>query len=95
MLLSFYPVDYAFLILLGLGSSLHCAGMCGPIACSYALPLASQKPSLLWSYHLRYILGRLLVYGWLGALMGAIGICLLYTSPSPRDVEESRMPSSA
>ena len=24
-----------------------------------------------------------------------IGICLLYTSPSPRDVEESRMPSSA
>ena len=29
---------------------------------------------------------------------GANGIgyaCLLYTSPSPRDVEESRMPSSA
>ena len=24
-----------------------------------------------------------------------ISICLLYTSPSPRDVEESRMPSSA
>ena len=24
-----------------------------------------------------------------------IFICLLYTSPSPRDVEESRMPSSA
>ena len=24
-----------------------------------------------------------------------IGDCLLYTSPSPRDVEESRMPSSA
>ena len=24
-----------------------------------------------------------------------IHICLLYTSPSPRDVEESRMPSSA
>ena len=22
-------------------------------------------------------------------------LCLLYTSPSPRDVEESRMPSSA
>ena len=29
-------------------------------------------------------------------LRGTIGIvCLLYTSPSPRDVEESRMPSSA
>ena len=25
----------------------------------------------------------------------ATGSCLLYTSPSPRDVEESRMPSSA
>ena len=25
----------------------------------------------------------------------AVEICLLYTSPSPRDVEESRMPSSA
>ena len=27
--------------------------------------------------------------------MGGGMICLLYTSPSPRDVEESRMPSSA
>ena len=26
---------------------------------------------------------------------GGITSCLLYTSPSPRDVEESRMPSSA
>jgi len=26
---------------------------------------------------------------------GELIICLLYTSPSPRDVEESRMPSSA
>ena len=26
---------------------------------------------------------------------GGWGACLLYTSPSPRDVEESRMPSSA
>ena len=33
-------------------------------------------------------------YGqWLGVLPGYI--CLLYTSPSPRDVEESRMPSAA
>ena len=27
--------------------------------------------------------------------MGLLADCLLYTSPSPRDVEESRMPSSA
>ena len=26
---------------------------------------------------------------------GRVTTCLLYTSPSPRDVEESRMPSSA
>ena len=30
----------------------------------------------------------ILLFVWLGS-------CLLYTSPSPRDVEESRMPSSA
>ena len=30
-----------------------------------------------------------------GARLGLSGTCLLYTSPSPRDVEESRMPSSA
>ena len=29
------------------------------------------------------------------AATGQIIPCLLYTSPSPRDVEESRMPSSA
>ena len=28
-------------------------------------------------------------------LLRLMGSCLLYTSPSPRDVEESRMPSSA
>ena len=34
-------------------------------------------------------------YGWIGVLLVIIIVCLLYTSPSPRDVEESRMPSSA
>ena len=29
------------------------------------------------------------------AASGSILTCLLYTSPSPRDVEEARMPSSA
>ena len=31
----------------------------------------------------------------LGADVALVENCLLYTSPSPRDVEESRMPSSA
>ena len=37
--------------------------------------------------------------GWsatLGAVLALIsGVCLLYTSPSPRDRQKSRMPSSA
>ena len=37
---------------------------------------------------------ELLGDGYTGRL-GIHGPCLLYTSPSPRDVEESRMPSSA
>ena len=32
---------------------------------------------------------------WDGALGKAMQICLLYTSPSPRDLSTSRMPSSA
>ena len=35
----------------------------------------------------KYMLERLLI--------GLLGNCLLYTSPSPRDTERSRMPSSA
>ena len=31
----------------------------------------------------------------LGALVGGLKSCLLYTSPSPRDRQKSRMPSSA
>ena len=31
----------------------------------------------------------------LGGSLDAINICLLYTSPSPRDLSTSRMPSSA
>ena len=37
-------------------------------------------------------------WGWWSTTMKVPGVekgCLLYTSPSPRDVEESRMPSSA
>ena len=29
------------------------------------------------------------------AILAGIKVCLLYTSPSPRDAESSRMPSSA
>ena len=40
--------------------------------------------------------GGLLFFAQLGAVHGARGfLCLLYTSPSPRDLSTSRMPSSA
>ena len=50
--------------------------------------------------------GFLLLSGAIGVVQTAVTVafawmltqavtCLLYTSPSPRDVEESRMPSSA
>ena len=36
-----------------------------------------------------------IVYGAFDSIDQKTKTCLLYTSPSPRDVEESRMPSSA
>ena len=36
-----------------------------------------------------------IVMGWMIAVFVGVYICLLYTSPSPRDRQKSRMPSSA
>ena len=38
---------------------------------------------------------KLIVIGFSVVMLGALYICLLYTSPSPRDQRGSRMPSSA
>ena len=51
---------------------------------------------ILWELRLPRTLMCLIVGSGLGLAGAALqGYCLLYTSPSPRDVEESRMPSSA
>ena len=42
-----------------------------------------------------YVPGRNTVFISIGLSLAEARGCLLYTSPSPRDVEESRMPSSA
>ena len=42
-----------------------------------------------------YVFVALVLVGNIDASILSTDICLLYTSPSPRDVEESRMPSSA
>ena len=51
----------------------------------------NYHPSMKYVAPVRKQLGVPTVFNFLGPLSN----CLLYTSPSPRDVEESRMPSSA
>ena len=50
-------------------------------------------------YWLRYTIPLLLLYVVMFVLVIVLslvfGVCLLYTSPSPRDKRQSRMPSSA
>ena len=61
--------------------------------CGRSTPKASIKNNTTWHLvdDMERIRNTLDIDKW--AIFG--GSCLLYTSPSPRDVEESRMPSSA
>ncbi len=54
-------------LLLGLGTSLHCVGMCGPIALS--LGIAGQKKAF-HTQNLLYQLGRATTYAFLGLIIG-------------------------
>lgn len=60
---------------LGLGavSSLHCAGMCGPIVLAYTLPIQRTGSQRLLTAHLFYNFGRIATYSVLGALAGFLG----------------------
>lgn len=57
-------------ILMGLAGSLHCIGMCGPLA--MALP-SSGKKSLDVFRRITYSLGRISVYALLGFVFGLMG----------------------
>ena len=57
--------------ILGLLGSMHCIGMCGPIA--LALPLNRKNHWTATSGALTYNLGRTLTYALMGLLFGAIG----------------------
>jgi sulfite exporter TauE/SafE len=60
----------AFLI--GLQATLHCVGMCGPLA--LAAPIDRRtRSSALWG-SLSYNLGRISTYTYLGFLLGLIGL---------------------
>lgn len=56
-------------ILLGLMSSLHCVGMCGPIALALPVPEGHSRIIAI----LLYNLGRTITYGFLGLTAGTIG----------------------
>lgn len=55
----------------GLVGSLHCIGMCGPIA--IALPLGNKNMFNRITGGLAYNIGRILTYGLLGAIFGLLG----------------------
>lgn len=59
----------------GLVTSLHCAGMCGPLAC-YIAPKPGSATTFTTVASL-YHLGRLLSYTLIGALAGALGMIAL------------------
>ena len=56
---------------IGLVGSLHCVGMCGPIA--LVLPLKKDNPITMTAQILLYQSGRILTYSLLGALLGFLG----------------------
>jgi len=63
------PVEFSVVFGLGLASSLHCIGMCGPIVLSYGVGLSGPKLAA----HAAYNAGRILTYMFLGALAGTAG----------------------
>jgi sulfite exporter TauE/SafE len=58
-------------LLLGLMGSLHCVGMCGPIALSLPLKGGNIRQKILGST--LWSLGRILTYSVMGAIFGLIG----------------------
>lgn len=64
-------IDWWAAISIGLLSSFHCFGMCGPIA--FALPLNRKNTFSKVSGSLTYQLGRLITYMVLGGLFGLLG----------------------
>jgi uncharacterized protein len=56
---------------IGLFGSLHCIGMCGPIA--IALPVPNTSNASFLTGRLLYNIGRVLTYSFLGAIFGLLG----------------------
>jgi sulfite exporter TauE/SafE len=65
-------------LLLGLLGSLHCVGMCGPIA--LAIPVKREKPGTAAAGILIYNFGRALTYSVLGAISGLAGSAVQFAA---------------
>ncbi|GAB3928605.1 sulfite exporter TauE/SafE family protein [Larkinella terrae] len=63
-------------LMLGLVGSLHCVGMCGPLA--MALPVGRLPVAQRWLGVGLYHLGRILAYAGLGMALGSLGQGLLF-----------------
>ncbi len=61
--------------IVGFVGSLHCVGMCGPIA--LALPVLGESKLQIFLGRLLYNLGRIITYSVLGALFGLFGSRLI------------------
>ncbi len=58
---------------MGLASSLHCAGMCGPIACALLLGGGERRPAVILAETLTAQAARITSYMVLGAAFGVFG----------------------
>ena len=70
------PMAFAAALLMGVFGSVHCAGMCGGIACAFSAALpAGVRDSALRSlpWVLAYNAGRIASYALAGALVGLLG----------------------
>ena len=54
-----------------------------------------EQRRLAWKVATATLVSSVLLYLFGRVIFSVFGICLLYTSPSPRDLSTSRMPSSA
>lgn len=62
---------YIFALMTGIVGSLHCIGMCGPIA--IALPLGTKSLAVRLAGSIIYNIGRILTYALLGGIFGLLG----------------------
>lgn len=86
MVMDARAVDFSMMLMLGLVSSLHCAGMCGPLVAIASAPLdkAREKPQRFKTLALRqvfYQIGRGISYFLAGAFIAYAGGGLVGAAP--------------